>query len=217
MGAAMPDINNLALSQELGLVDENVDPASYFDIPILDDGDHVGTLTAGDRGVKISQQRNKATGKRDGVWFLNVHIQAKAEDGSGSAFDNLTTLLMRGSTGVHAALALAGHRLPNIATAPASFEEEQAKEALEPLKNAIELALQQSPRLTFTTEWEAQVNDGTKEAPQYRTVATKQRNFKKILDPETGMETGKYDPQIQDGKTGQTARAQARIVKYSRA
>lgn len=197
-----PDINDLDLRNEmLPDVDGNADPEEFFRVPILPDGKHVGVMVKGDKGVKINKQKDKDTGQRTGPIYVVAHVQLKSEDDDGSVFDYLTSLIFRGNSSLHAALALAGHEIPSRGVTAAQAVE------------AVEAALAQSPRVGFVTEWEAQVNDGTKDAPDYRTVLKGMKKFPPVLD-DAGQPTGKYSPEVTDPKSGQPATAQARVKSY---
>lgn len=209
---ASTDINQLDLMNEVVEVDSNADSAEFFNPPLADDGEHEVILALGNRGVKADRQwegQGKAR-KRTGKGFLNVHLQLKGVKANGEeagtvAFDNLSTVAMETPSGVttrvHAAFDLAGAKL--------------SERTLGGLKQEIELAIAQKPHVKVTTRWEAQVNTGTKEAPEYVTICSGQKNFPKVLDAD-GNETGRFDPEVTDPKSGQTARAQVRVVKYAR-
>jgi hypothetical protein len=207
-----PDINNLNLMDEVVEVDQNADSEEFFNPPLPDDGEHAVVFALGNRGVKADRQwegKGKDR-KRTGAGFLNVHLQLKqlkdsGEAGGTIAFDNLSTVVMDTNTGrtsrVHAAFDLAGMKLTQT--------------SLGGLKSEIERAITQSPKAKVVTRWEAQVNVGTKDSPDYQTVVTGQKNFPKLYDL-NGNETGKYNPEVLDPKSGQTVRAQARVIKYGR-
>lgn len=204
------DINDLALLQEVCEVDSNVDSAEFFNPPLPDDGEHQVIFKLGDRGVKADRQwEGKGAGrKKTGPAYLGVHLQLKALNAHGGeggtvAFDQLTTLVMpnAGTSRAHAAFDLAGFKL--------------TERTLGGLKDEIERACAQGPKAIVTTRWEAQVNRGTKDAPDYETICVGQKKFPPVLDSQ-GNETGKYNPEVTDPKSGQVVRAQVRVVKYGR-
>lgn len=206
------NINSLGLMDELVEVDSNVDPEEFFNPPLADDGEHRVILALGNRAIKAQRQweGKGAARKQTGPALLSVHLQlreAKAEGGEGGtvAFDQITTVAIDTNMGrtsrVHAVFALAGFPL--------------TEKSLGGLKREIELALAQHPRVGIVTRWEAQVNDGTKEAAEYRTVLAGQKNFPVLLDKD-GNETGRNDPEVTDPKSQQKCRAQVRVTKYTR-
>lgn len=202
----MPDINSLDLLNEVVEVTSTASAEDFFAPPIPEDGDHTAVLHLGDRGIKVDKQRESKNGPKTGPAYLNVHMQAKILSDSGeeglSVFDSLTSIVMQsaGTSRLHAVLAVAADPAP-------------ARCSLGELKDHVEKFLAQGPQVGVTTQWEAQVNDGTAERPDYRTVVKGMRKFPPMLD-ESGNPTGKYNPEIVDPKTGQKVRAQARITKY---
>ena len=205
------DINNLDLLNEVIEVDGAADSEAFFNPPLADDGEHEVILALGNRGVKAARQwegEGKAR-KQTGAGYLNVHLQLKGvkdngEEGGTVAFDTLTTIVMEsaGTSRVHAAFDLAGAKLQ--------------ERTLGGLMNEINLAVAQKPHAKITTRWEAQVNTGTKEAPKYENVCVGQKNFPPLLDKD-GNDTGRFNPEVTDPKSGQVVRAQVRVVKYGRA
>jgi hypothetical protein len=201
----MTDINQLDLLNEVVEVSEGASSEEFFNPPLPDDGEHLVVFRLGNRGIKADRQW-EGTGKsrqRTGPAFLNVHLQLKevkstGEEGMTVGFDNMTSLIMPGpgTSRLHAAFDLAGFPLPSRCS-------------LGELKAAVENALAQNPQAVAVTRWEAQVNHGTKESPDYQSILRGQKNF-----PPLGE--GKFNPEVTDPKTGQTVRAQSQIVKYSR-
>jgi hypothetical protein len=206
------DLGALELLNEVVEVDGQASSEEFFNPPLADDGDHEVVFKLGNRGVKVDRQWEGTGGarKRTGNGFLNVHLQLVGRDRYGKesgtiAFDNLSSIKMEssGTSRLHAAFDLAGFRLPDRAS-------------LGELKDAVERAIAQGPKAIVTTRWEAQVNEGTKDAPKYSTILKGQNKFPKKLG-EDGAETGKYDPEVTDPKTGQTVRANVQVTKYGRA
>ena len=202
----MSDINDLNLLEEMVEVDGAVNSEEFFNPPLPDDGVHKCLMRLGNNGIRANRgwEGKGSARKRTGAAFLDVHVQLKevkenGEEGPTVGFDHLTSLVMQsvGTSRLHAAMDLAGFPLP-------------ARASLGEIKQALEAAIAQNPVIGVTTRWEAQVNDGTKEAQDWRTVLTGQKNFPQLAN-------GKYDPEVVDNKSGQKARAQAQVVKYSRA
>ncbi len=212
MSSPAVDINNLDLLNEVIEVDGNVDAEQFFNPPLADDGEHEVTLNMGNRGVKAERQweGEGKTRKRSGAGFLNIHLQLKGvkdngEEGGTVAFDQLTTIPMDTNVGrttrAHVVFDLAGFPL--------------AEKSLGGLMQEIQLAVAQKPHVKATTRWEAQVNSGTKDSPKYETVVQGQKNFPPLLDKD-GNDTGRFNPEVTDPKSGQVVRAQVRVVKYGR-
>jgi len=201
------DINDLSLLQEVVEVDGQARSEEFFQPPIPDDGEHEAILHLGDRGVTIGRQKDKASGQKTGVGFVNVHVQAKILNDQGqegmSVFDNLTTIIMGGLSRLHATMDMAGSRLPDRAT-------------LEEIRELATTWLAQNPRVRITTQWLAEVNRGSKEKPDYAVIAKGQRRFPPIVDEETQLPTGKYSRDVTDPKTGDLVSAQVKVVKYAR-
>lgn len=204
----MPDINSLDLLNEVVEVTSTASAEEFFAPPIPEDGDHKAVLHLGDRGIKVDKQREGKNGPKTGPAYLNVHNQAKILSDSGeeglSVFDSLTSIVMQsaGTSRLHAVLEVAGDPAP-------------ARCSLGELKAHTEAFYAQSAQFPvgITTQWEAQVNDGTQTDPKYRTVLKGMKKFPPVLDDQ-GNPTGKYNPEVEDPKTGQKVRAQARIIKY---
>jgi len=202
------DINDLALLEEQVEVTSGANPEDFFSIALPDDGTHTAVLHLGDRGISVGRQR-ASDGQKTGAAFLNVHLQARilGEDRKEglSVFDNPTSIVMQsaGTSKLHVILDLLGSSAPS----PCSLGE---------LKSHVEQVLAQSPQIGITTVWEAQVNRGSKEKPDYQTVAKGQKRFPSVLDSE-GNPTGKFTPEVQDPRSGEIVKAQVRISKYSRA
>jgi hypothetical protein len=205
----MPDVNNLDLLGENVEVSGDASSEDFFTIKLPDDGKHTAVLHLGDKGVKADRQRNKTNGAKDGAAYLNVHLQARIlnEDGSegSSVFDTPTSIVMQSTktSKLHAVLDLAGNPAPNECN-------------LGQLKEHTELALAQSPKVVIETQWEASVNDGTKDKPNYRIIVNGQKKFPPVLDAD-GNPTGKYQQEITDPKSGQVVNAQVRVRRYFRA
>ena len=205
--AEMPDLNDLRLLQEPVVVDGDVSPDDFFSPPLPDDGDHLAVLHMGDRGLRVSRQKDDQ-GNRTGTPFLNVHIQAKIiDDKTGeegiSVFDNPTSIVMpsSGTSRLHMILAACGNPAPPRTT-------------LGDLKQHVEVALAQSPKCLITTQWQAQVNRGTQEKPDYQTVCSGQRKFQPERDGAGEVVPNKFDPEVTDVKSGTKVRAQARITRF---
>ena len=202
-----PDINELQLRNEMmPEVDGTVQPEDFFAPPLPDDGEHQAVLRLGDRSTKIKRQKDKETQQPTGNAFVEAHVMAKILDDAGvetiTVFDNPNSVVMQSSrtSRLHMVLRAAGFELPERP----SFGE---------FEEFTKVALDQTPHVTITTQWQAQVNRGTKEKPVYKDVLTGQKNFKKILDAD-GNWTGKYDPEVMDPESHQKVRAIARIVRY---
>jgi hypothetical protein len=200
-----PDINEISNGSVIS-VDDNFDPVAFFRPALLDDGWHLGVLKLGDRGIKVERQKD-SSGDRTGPEYVMAHIQVRSVDESGkegpSAFDTATSIRLAGGSRLHAILALAGDPAPKETTP-------------EDLKAHCESFFAQPQQIAFKSQWEAQVNDGSKERPKYRTIARGQRKFPKLVDQATGEPTGKYDPEIQDPKNPETVvRAQVNVVEYN--
>jgi hypothetical protein len=200
------DINETDLLRQEVETDSSADPNKFFAPPLLDDGEYDAVLEVGDRGITVTQQKDKSTQQKTGPAFLTIHLHAKTVDAAGNAglgaFDNPTSIVMQsqGTSKLAVILQLIGVNIPGRCS-------------LGELKELAERALAQSPRIKITTRWEAQVKlaDGT-----YQTVRTGQRNFPPELDGE-GKPTGRYSPEVTDPKSGLSATAQVRIQKYAKA
>lgn len=210
---ATPDLNDLALLDEVVEIDGSASSEEFFNPPLPDDGEHEVILKLGNRGIKIDRQwEGKGTArKRTGAGFLNVHLQLVATGDSGGegptiAFDNLSSIVMQnaGTSRLHAAMDLAGFPLPPRAT-------------LAELKDSVEKAIAQNPKVIVTTRWRAQVNRGTKDAADYEDVLKGQKNFPPKTDEAGNVIEGKFDPEVTDPKSGQTVRAQVEVIKYGKA
>lgn len=205
------DINTLSLMDEVVEVDGNVDAEQFFSPPLADDGEHEVFLGLGNRGIKADRQREgKGTGNKTGPGFLNIHLQLKgvAQNGSESgtvAFDNISTIVMETNVGKTSR----AHMLMDVAGFP--IRERTLGGIMQEISNAIA----QKPKVTAVTRWEAQVNRGTKEKPEYENVCVGQKNFPPLLDKDGG-ETGRHNPEVMDAKSGQLVRAQVRVVRYGR-
>jgi hypothetical protein len=206
---ATPDLNDLGLLQEVVEVEGGASSEDFFNPPLADDGEHRVVFKLGNRGIQVKRQFDKNSKKNDGPGFLNVHLQLVSVldtggEGPTIGFDNLTSIVMpnAGTSRLHAAMDLAGFPLPARAT-------------LGDLKEAVEQALAQGPQAMITTQWEAQVNRGTKEKPDYETVVKGQKNFPAKLDGNGNVIEGRFDPEVTDPKSGATVRANARIVRYA--
>jgi hypothetical protein len=206
---ALPDINDLALMNEVIEADGSVSADEFFAPPLPDDGDHQAVLYLGERGVSVSRQKDPKTKQKTGPAFLNVHLMAKILDPQTgqeglTVFDNPTSIIMNnGSSKLHAILGLIGESVPGRMT-------------IQDLKELAERALAQTPRIGLTTQWEAQANHGTKDAPDYETLIKGQKRFPPIYD-EQGNPSGRFEAEVTDPKTGEKVRAQARVIRYSRA
>ena len=210
MSSTAVDINSLDLLNEVVEVDGAASSEEFFNPPLPDDGEHAVVLALGNRGVKADRQwegdgKNR---KRTGSGFLNIHLQLKALKDTGGeggtiAFDQLTTIVMEsaGTSRAHAAFDLAGFKLH--------------ERTLGGLMHEIENSIAQHPKVGIVTRWEAQVNRGTKESPNWENVCVGQKNFPALLDAD-GNATGKYSPEVIDPKSGTPCRAQIRVVKYYR-
>jgi hypothetical protein len=189
------------LLDEVIEVDANVTAEEYFKPALPDDGPHTATLSLSDRGITISRQKDKA-GDPTGPAYLIVHVQAQVLDENGNVagivFENVTSIIMPSmrTSRVHAMLDAVGFPAPKRCT-------------LGELKAHVEAALEQKPRCTVVTRWEAQEMIGDK----YVTVRKGQKHFPPVLDPD-GKPSGKFSPEV-EGKTG-LVRAQARVVRYER-
>lgn len=197
----LPDINDLDLLNEVVEVGEG-DAEEFFQAPLPDDGEHVAVLHLGDRGVTIARQRNKQTGDRTGAGFVNVHLVARILSSSGeegiAVFDNPTSIVMQsGMSKLHAILDIVGSPAPHRST-------------LQELKEHVEAVLAQSPQVGIVTQWEAQINRGTKDSPNYVTLLKGQKRFPFNDD------TNKWSPDVEDPETSEMIRAQARILRYKR-
>lgn len=204
------DLNDLSLMQEVIEVDGAANPEEFFNPPLADDGDHTVILRLGNTGIRVMRQQQKGdTGQtRTGPGFLDVHLQlkeVKASGGEGAtvAFDHINTVVMESSVGrttrAHMVFAVAGFPL--------------TEKSLGGLKDEMERAVAQNPQAVVTTRWEAQVNRGTKDKVDWQTVLVGQKNFPRLLDAQ-GNETGRFNPEVTDPKTGQVVRAQVRVTKY---
>jgi len=209
------DINQLDLMNEPVEVDSNASSEEFFNPPLPDDGEHTVVMALGNRGVKAERQwegegKNR---KRTGAGFLNIHLALKAlkptgGEGGTIAFDQFTTIVMEsaGTSRAHAAFDLAGFKL--------------TERTLGGLKDEIERAIAQHPKVGIVTRWEAQVNVGTKENQEWENVCVGQKNFPQILDAD-GNPTGRYSPDVfyhpkKAGAAPIPCRAQVRVVKYQR-
>ena len=201
----MTDINDMNLLQEVCEVSESASAEEFFQPKLPDDGDHLVILRLGNRGIKVNRgwEGKGSARKRSGPAFLNVHVQLVGLKDSGEeagtvGFDNLTSIAMGDGqlSSLHAVMELAGFPLPRHAT-------------LGDVKLATENALAQNPTVVAVTRWEAQVNRGTKDAPDYKDLLKGQKNF-----PPLGE--GHFNPEVSDPESGQTVRAQARVVRYKR-
>ena len=199
------DINSMDLMNEVCEVNETATAEDFFQPKLPDDGDHLVVLKLGNRGIKADRgwEGKKPNRKRSGPAFLNIHVQLVAlkddgTEGGTVGFDNLTTIAMGDGqlSSAHAVFDLAGFSIPRRAT-------------LAEIKQAVEVAIAKNPTVVCVTRWEAQVNDGSKESPDYRDVLKGQKSF-----PPAGE--GKFNPEVTDAKSGQTVRAQARVVRYKR-
>lgn len=204
------DINNLDLMNEVIEVDGSASSEEFFNPPLPDDGEHEVIMALGNRGVKADRQWEGSgkSRKRTGAGFLNIHLQLKGVKANGEeagtvAFDQLTTIVMEsaGTSRAHAAFDLAGARL--------------IERTLGGLMQEINLAIAQKPHVKIVTRWEAQVNRGTKEDPDWENVCVGQKNFPPMLDGD-GNETGRKNPEVTDPKSGNVVRAQVRVTKYAR-
>jgi len=202
-----PDINELQLRNEMmPEVDGSVQPEDFFSPPLPDDGEHAEVLRLGDRGTKIKRQKDPETGQLTGAAYIEAHIMAKILDEEGeetiTVFDNPNSVVMQSTrtSRLHMVLKAARFDLPERPSF-GDFEE------------FVKVALAQVPQVTITTQWQAQINRGTREKPDYKNLLTGQRNFKKILDAD-GNWTGKYDPEVIDPESHQKVRAIARITRY---
>jgi hypothetical protein len=202
----MPDLNLLDLEKEIIEVGEGASAEEFFAVPIPDDGEHLAHLVLGNRGIQVKRQADKNNGgQRTGPAFVDVHVQAKivnpdtGEEGM-STFDNVNSVIMAsGMSRLHALLDLAGAPAPRRCTVPE-------------LQAHVEQAFAQTLTVGVVTAWEAQEKVGS----TYETVLKGQKKFPAILDAEGNPVPGKFSPEVVNPKTGNTVRAQARIVKYSR-
>jgi hypothetical protein len=215
----VPDINALELSQEVVEVNGQLsNPEEFFKLKLPDDGEHVGLLSLGDRGVKISRQKD-SNGVANGAAFLNVHlaIQLVGDSGekAGSCLDNPTSIVMQsaGTSKLHAILGLAG-------------AEVQPRMTIGDLKELTENTLAQSPRVKVITQWEAQAKaesleevqkSGVKKLGDYYTIAKGQKKFPPLVDDSGNQIPGKFNSEILNPITGDNVQAQVRVVRYSRA
>jgi hypothetical protein len=197
--------------QEVVEVDGSASSEAFFNPPLPDDGEHLVVLKLGNRGVQVKRQYDKNSKRNDGPGFLNVHLQLVSildtgGEGPTIAFDNLTSIVMQsvGTSRLHAAMDLAGFPL----TSPAP---------LGTLKDEVERAIAQHPKVTVTTRWLAQINRGTKDSPDWEDVVKGQKNFPPKLDGNGNVIPGKFDPEVTDPKSGTSVRAQVNVVKYGRA
>ncbi len=207
---AAPDINLMDLTAEPIEVSGDAVAAAqeFFAPPLPDDGDHLAILRLGDRGIKADRQRD-SVGQKTGAIFLNAHLALKILDDTGketmTVFDTVTSIAMQGS-GIS--------RLQSVLVMAGYADEVRAARNLADLKALLERASQESPRVGITTRWEAQVNAGTKDKPDYQNVAVGQRKFPPMLGENGEPVPGKYNAEVKDPKSGETVRAQARITKY---
>lgn len=208
----MIDINDPSLLNEPVEVDGAANSEEFFIPQLPDDGDHLAILELGQRGIKVDRQREGDQRAKTGKPFLNVHLAGTLLDDAGNkagmAFDQVTSVLMpnSGTSKLHAILDLAGF--------PAS-----ARSTLGDLLNHVEAVMAQSPKVTVTTQWEAQAEDQSKpkdSRERYYTVLRGQKKFPPVLDGD-GNPTGKYNPEVEDPKTGEIVRAQVRVTRYKRA
>jgi hypothetical protein len=206
------DINNLELLNEPVEVDGSANSEEFFRPPLPDDGEHLGRLILGDRGIKVDRQREGDSKAKTGRPFLNVHLAIELLDDAGNktgvVFDQVTSILSpnTGTTKLHAILDLAGDPAP-------------ARSTLGELLEHTEAVIAQSPQIVVVTQWEARNEDTSKPEgakDRYYNVAKGQKKFPPILD-EDGAPTGKYDPEILDPKTDEKVRANVRVVRYKRA
>jgi len=196
----MADINDLLLTQEIDVGEVN--PEAFFSINLPDDGPHTVILRLSSKGFIADRQRDGKRGARIGPAYLGVNTQLVGwEDGQEAgtiAFDMLTTVPMQsGGSRLHAVFALAGFDIPTKGT-------------LADIKTAVEAALAQNPVVVAHTRWEAQINRGSQDSPDYKTIAKGQAAFPKYEGSE------KHNPEITDPQTGQTVNAQVRVYKYTR-
>jgi hypothetical protein len=224
MTMANPDLNDLSLLDEVVEVDGSVTSEEFFNPPLPDDGEHLVAIKFGSRdnnksGIKIDRQYNKETKKRDGAGYWNIVFQLQGvkdgKVGGTIAFDNLTSLVMPsvGTSRVH--MALDGSFGPNGSkmTLPATMNGGRPL-TLGELGEEIKQAVAQSPQSYVTTQWVASINRGTKDDPNWEDVLKGQKNFPKRIDAD-GNETGKFEPEIKDPKSGALIRAQIKVLKYS--
>lgn len=206
------DINALELLNEPVEVDGSVNSEEFFRPPLPDDGDHLARLTLGDRGIKVDRQREGESRAKTGKPFLQVHLAEELIDDTGAkvgtVFDQVTSVLMpnTGTTKLHAILDLCGDPAP-------------ARSTLGDLLAHTEAVIAQSPQVVVTTQWEARGEDTSKpegSKDRYYTILKGQKKFPPIIG-EDGEPTGKYDPEIEDPKSGEKVRAQVRVVRYKRA
>jgi len=203
---AAVDINDTDLLRQEVETDAGADPKRFFSPPMLDDGEYDAILELGDRGITVTQQKDKTSGEKTGPAFLTVHLHAITVDAGGNqglgVFDNPTSIVMQsqGMSKLVAILTLAGADVPGKCT-------------LADLKSLTETTLAQTPRVKITTRWEAQVKltDGT-----YQTIRTGQKNFPPEFNPD-GSPNGRYNSEVTDPKSGLAATAQVRITKYGKA
>lgn len=206
----MADINDLSLLNEVVEVDGQASSEEFFNPPLPDDGEHQVVMRLGNNGIRANRswEGKGSARKRTGPAFLDVHVQLKAVGDNGAegptiGFDHLTSLVMQsaGTSRLHAAMDQFGFPLPSRAS-------------LGEIKAAVETAIAQNPQGVVVTQWEAQVNAGTKDSPDYQTVLKGQKNF-----PQNGTAPDgkvKYSPEVTDPKSGQVVRAQVNIVRYGR-
>lgn len=202
---ALPDINDLDLLSEPVEVDGSIPAEDFFSVPLPDDGDHIAVLSLGDRGVKPARQRDKNTGQQTGAAFLNVHVVAKLQNDDGTegltVFDNPTSIVMQnGQSKLHAILAICGAEVP-------------PRTDLGNLKQITENTLAQKPRVKIYTQWEASIDRG---AGKWDTVLKGQKRFPPLYDDDGNAIPGKYNPEVEDPKTGIKVRAQVRVLRYAK-
>ncbi len=216
----LPDLSALDLANEAVDIPEGVSGEEFFAVKLPDDGDHYAHLVLGDRGISTDRQRDKETGEKTGPVFLNVHLVAELYDDEGqrqgTLFDNPTSIPMQRDGGTQSKL---------VAILAITNNPPTGIRNLADLKAHTETVLGNAPEVIVVSRWEASAKaQDTEECAaavtakyakrlnpgDYYTFLKGQRNF-----PET--ESGGNDPEVTNPITGETIRAQARIVRYKRA
>jgi hypothetical protein len=213
------DINQLDLTQEVHY-DPSANAEEFFAPRLVDDGEHLVILGEGNRGV--GAKVTKGGKGRQPQGYVNAHLWLKSADNGNQtvAFDNASSLVFdSGLSRLHAVMDLAGHKIPNDC---------QLGEIVSHTKKV----LAQAAKVKAFTQWEAQVNTGTKDEPKYVSVLKGQKNFPKVYDAD-GNDTGKFSPDIwvkvtrdakeprvqvatKDTDGAEQIRAQVAVVRYGR-
>ena len=207
------DINDPQLMNEPIDEKEGVSGAEFFAMPLPNDGWHSAALSFGQDKIKLDRQKGP-DGQRNGKPYLLVHLAASFEEAGHkfTLFDRLTSIVMesRGISSLRAMLDVAGNPTP-------------ARSTLAELKDAVEQFIAPAPDVDVKSVWEAQAKIESDDEAQKAYAAGLTKKLKRVGDyytvlrgqakfPENGA--GGYSPEVANPVTGETLRAQARIIAY---